>query len=100
GATVGTFAGGGRLVATGNSPGGGRRLGAAVVGIDGVIGAGSESAILSATSTVAITLVTAGWLTGVTCTRPELSTMSADNAIAPSHFWFGSSRDSPAAPTT
>jgi hypothetical protein len=52
--------GGRRLVLTGGSPGGGRRLLTAAVGIEGVIGDGSESAILSATSTVAITLVTAG----------------------------------------
>src|SRR4051812_6187802 len=55
-----TCAGGRRLVLIGNSPGGGRRLLAAAVGIEGVIGDGSESAMLSATSTVAITLVTAG----------------------------------------
>src|SRR4051812_35525431 len=58
-AGAGAGTGGRRLVLTGSSPGGGRRL-AAVVGIEGVIGDGSESAMLSATSTVAITLVTAG----------------------------------------
>ena len=49
-----------RLVLIGSSPGGGRRLGPTAVGIEGEIGEGSESAMFSATSIVAMTLVCAG----------------------------------------
>src|SRR6478735_11411408 len=52
--------GGGKLVLTGCSLGAGGTLAAPALGMEGVIGAGSESAMLSATSTVAITFVTAG----------------------------------------
>src|SRR6478735_2843145 len=55
-----TRAAGGMLARVVGSLPAGRRLTAAVVGMEGAIGAGSESAMLSATSTVAMTLVTAG----------------------------------------
>jgi hypothetical protein len=54
------------------------------IGIEGAIGAGSDSAMLSETSMVDITLVTAGCLTGSTSTLPELSTSTPASANAPS----------------